>query len=47
MDPEAPKILKHDEWPGYRRYFYIATVLCIIYLVVVFLAGGDAGGAHH
>lgn len=47
MDPEPPKILQHAAWPGYRHYFYVMTALCILYLVIVFLAGGDTGGAHH
>jgi hypothetical protein len=46
MDPDPPKILQHDAWPGYRRYFYIMATLCILYLLVVFLTGGEHG-AHH
>lgn len=47
--PEPPKILQHDAWPGYRKKFYIVAAICIAYLIIVFLMGGEqiGHGEHH
>jgi hypothetical protein len=37
---EGPMELGHEPVPGYRRIFYIAIIVGVLYLAGVFLLGG-------